>query len=140
MELLGELPYQPKELRQDVTAAGSLLEAAAIACAEHLSGSGYGSSAGGHQSGHQGGASGHNQGFGAFAGGASHSTVNAFNKKQGYSHSSGFSSSDRKTFGTGFNQGSSGFKKGAVGHQAGYGQSSHGHTAVAGVNGVANLG
>uniref|UniRef100_A0A6G5A696 Putative spa3c5a7grp2 orysj glycine-rich cell wall structural protein 2 n=1 Tax=Rhipicephalus microplus TaxID=6941 RepID=A0A6G5A696_RHIMP len=89
--------------------------------------SGYGNAAGAHQAGFQGGAGGYNQGSGAFAGGASNRNVNAYNDNKGYSHSSGFSSSDSKSFGSGHKQGSSGFQGGAAGHQGGFGQQSFGH-------------
>ncbi|KAH7940045.1 hypothetical protein HPB52_020558 [Rhipicephalus sanguineus] len=86
-----------------------------------------GSSAGGHQGRFQRGAGGYNQDSGAFAGGASNRNVSAYNDNKGYRHSSGFSSSDSKNFGSGHKQESSGFQGGAAGQQGGLGQQSFGH-------------
>ncbi|KAL1483655.1 hypothetical protein MTO96_033035 [Rhipicephalus appendiculatus] len=59
------------------------------------------------------------RGAAGYGGGALFSKVNSYNNKQGYSHSSGFSASDSKSFGSGLKKVSAGFGSGAGGLQGG---------------------
>ncbi|XP_077488398.1 uncharacterized protein LOC144099152 [Amblyomma americanum] len=99
--------------------------------------SGYDAFTRGHKSGFQKDAAAHNQGSSDFARGTLHRTYSAYKNNQGYSHSSGFTATDSKSYGAGRQQASSGHKGGEAGHQSGFGQSSFGKAAGVGPAAVA---